>query len=98
MATREAVIKVVLEELAQEDDAVLAAAVLGLSSNSRVAIAAWDERKMNLRPWVRITDYVESVVPLYNDIDFKRHFRMYRETFQVSLGVSCLGFNKYKIK
>ena len=33
---------------------------------------------------VRVKDYAETIVPMYSGEDFKKHFRMQRETVEVS--------------
>ena len=42
---------------------------------------------------VRVKDYAETIVPLYSGDDFKKHFRMQRETVEVSgEGHGLLGY------
>ncbi|KAL5012227.1 hypothetical protein ScPMuIL_010778 [Solemya velum] len=44
---------------------------------------------------VRIQQYVESIFPLYGELDLRAHFRMRRGTFQI---VSRTDFNRTKIE
>jgi hypothetical protein len=80
---REILRKVVLSELADDDD-VLAVALVGsivkVSSFTVLRLLPRDENN----PEAHIVGYVDNVVPRYSDFQFKSHFRLYRDAFEVS--------------
>ncbi|XP_045106165.1 putative nuclease HARBI1 [Portunus trituberculatus] len=70
-----------LEDEANGGDAALDAAAILLARRG-VLVRDLIEREQHDRHPTRVEAYVEEIVPMYNDNEFKSHFRMKRETFE----------------
>ncbi|KAL5017911.1 hypothetical protein ScPMuIL_003633 [Solemya velum] len=80
----------ILDELMEDDDgtdALISTFRMSVAS-AMVALASVFSVRRESDP-VRIVQYVESIVPLYSELDFRSHFRMRRGTFQMLC--ECLG-------
>lgn len=78
---------VVLSEIVDSDSTVLqAAAVTELINYSTLTLhkAAFDLFCNSVEEDVYVADFFEKIIPEYSEITFKTHFRMSRDTMQVS--------------
>ena len=70
---------VVVDEIFDDDELIIGA----LLAEGNEDIGQEKEEGRHRVP-VRVDSYVEVVVPLYNDEEFKSHFRMRRASVEVS--------------
>lgn len=71
------------------DDPILDAALIGALENEIWGAEEPAQRRHRVQNPVRVGAYAENIVPLYNDQEFKSHFRMHRPTFMVRSDTSC---------
>ena len=92
MASRSTLLKVVLLELEadySDDDEEVVAAVSAFSNTSANMMVKM-LRNNTSNSEAHQEDYVGDVVPRYTDYDFRCHFRMYRDAFEVSVLTSLV--------
>lgn len=73
---------VLLEEIIAQEDAMDVQTLMAAERGEMLRRAA-EEMDRQRQP-VRVERYVEHTIPLYNDHEFKSHFRMEKGSFEVS--------------
>ena len=78
------VLAVLLGELISEDEDYEAMMMMMVAERGDVRRAAAEEERHRRQP-TRVEGYVERIIPLYSDQEFKAHFRMERGSFEVRI-------------
>ncbi|KAK7474793.1 hypothetical protein BaRGS_00033974 [Batillaria attramentaria] len=81
--TREIIKQILLLELSDDTDVECAVTMMENSDVTDRMLLEMVERKKERNPDARIENFVEVVVPKYSDNQFKEHFRMYPDAFEV---------------
>ena len=74
--------KIIILELAEEESDSEELSLIAILKQQSDSIAKVKPCERSSKPHTE--HFVEEVVPRYKDIDFRRHFRMYRDAFEVS--------------
>jgi len=82
---RKLVKKVLLTELFDDKDVTVAAIAIDVATVSARTALRIAEHRERTNPDAHIDNFVEVTVPRYTDWEFKGHFRMFPDTFEVRM-------------
>jgi len=84
---REIIKKLLLSEITDDTEVIASVNYVKLSSTISARVAELESRQES-NPDACVHNFVEEVIPLYSRSQFKEHFRMYPDVFEVR--INCI--------